>query len=96
MTNSDTSRKEIATTVRWGVGIIIAIISQTVIIAWYFAQQDSTLRQHTIAISKLESGTNVYINREQLNDLLGARDEKTANIERSLSRIESKLDKIIK
>lgn len=96
MTNSETSRKEIAATVRWGVGIIIAIITQTVVIAWYFAQQDATLRQHGMAIAKLESGTSVYINREQLNDLLGARDEKTANIERSLSRIESKLDKIIK
>jgi len=32
---------------------------------------------------------------EQLDDLLGARDEKTANIEKTLIRIEGKLDKAI-
>ena len=88
-------KKEIATTVRWGIGIILAIILQTITVAWYFAQQDATIQQHSLAISKLESGTSVYISRDQLDDLLGARDEKTANIEKSLYRIESKLDKII-
>ena len=88
-------KKEIATTVRWGIGIIVAIIMQTITVAWYFAQQDATIQQHTSAISKLENSTSFYISREQLDDLLGARDEKTANIERSLNRIESKLDKVI-
>ena len=92
---SANTKKEIATTVRWGVGIILTIVMQTLTVAWYFAQQDSTIQQHSLAISKLENGTSVFINREQLDDLLGARDEKTANIERSLNRIESKLDKVI-
>jgi len=94
MTDSNT-KKEIATTVRWGIGILLAIIGQTVTVAWFFAQQDATIQQHALAIAKLESGTSVYINREQLDDLLGARDEKTANIEKTLIRIEGKLDKAI-
>ena len=78
-----------------GLGIICAIVLQTVAVAWYFAQQDATIRQHSEAIAKLESGTSVYISRDQLDDLLGARDEKTANIEKTLIRIELKLDKIV-
>lgn len=93
--NSDFQKKEIATTVRWGIGIILAIVVQTITVAWYFAKQDATIQQHSISIQKLENGTNVYINREQLNDLLGARDEKTANIEKTLIRIEGKLDEVI-
>lgn len=96
--NSDTPSTQIKVagiTLNLPVVTIIAIILQTVTVAWYFAQQDATIRQHGIEIAKLQSGVSVYISRDQLNDLLGARDEKTANIERSLSRIEGKLDKII-
>lgn len=93
--DTDFEKKEITTTIRWALYIIIAIVLQTIAVAWYFAQQDATIRQHSLAISKLESGSSVYISREQLDDLLGARDEKTANIEKSLLRIEGKLDKII-
>lgn len=93
--DSSNTKKEIATTVRWGVGIILAIFIQSLGFAWYAAQVVAEVSQNTSDIKDLQTRTSVYINREQLDDLLGARDEKTANIERSLSRIESKLDKVI-
>lgn len=95
MTQSEVQKKEIATTIRWGIGIILTILCQSAAFVWYIAHLDSVVTQHTEAIAKLESGTSVYISRDQLDDLLGARDEKTANIEKSLLRIESKLDKVI-
>jgi len=91
----ENSKKEVATTVRWGVGIILTIFIQTMTFVWYFAQIDSLVKQHTVQILELKNGTSVYISREQLDDLLGSRDEKTANIEKTLIRIEGKLDKIL-
>lgn len=92
---SSYTEKEINTTRRWGIAISLTIITQTLGFVWYFAQVDSTVTQNTRDIEKLQNGSSVYISREQLDDLLGARDEKTLNIEKSLLRIEGKLDKII-
>lgn len=92
---TDDTRTEINTTVRWGIGIILAIFAQTGAGIWYFSQLDATVEQHSTDIKNLQSGTSVYISRDQLDDLLGARDEKTANIEKSLLRIEGKLDRIL-
>lgn len=91
----DIQKKEIATTVRWGAGIIVAIFIQSLGFAWYASQVVSEVNQNSRDIQELQTRTSVYINREQLDDLLGARDEKTANIEKSLIRIEGKLDRVI-
>lgn len=92
---SESTKAEINTTRRWGIGIFLAIVTQSVAVIWYFAHVDSAVAQNTKDIQELQNGSSVYISREQLNDLLGARDEKTLNIEKSLLRIELKLDKVI-
>ena len=56
MNQIDNTKKEIATTIYWGAGIIVAIILQTIVVAWYFAQQDATIRLHTQEIAKMING----------------------------------------
>lgn len=90
-----TQQNEIGTTRRWGIGIMMMLLTQAVAVVWYLAGVDSVVAQNTRDIQELQNGSSVYISRDQLDDLLGARDEKTSNIEKTLIRIETKLDKVI-
>jgi predicted RND superfamily exporter protein len=85
---------EIKTTKNWSASIMITIVLQTLGFVWYAAQLDQQVKQHTAQIAELKSDTGVLISREQLNDLLGGRDQKITNIESALIRIEKKIDGI--
>lgn len=88
--------KENKTTKTWGASIIITIVLQTFGFIWYVAQLDAEIKQHTLQIRELKDNTNILISREQLNDLLGGRDQKISNIESAISRIERKIDQVIR
>ena len=77
------------------VGVIITIVIQTVSVVWYLAQIDAVVKQHSVQISELKSNSAVYLSREQFNDLIAAPNQRMDNIEMSLDRIETKLDKVI-
>ena len=80
---------------RWGVGILAALALQTFSVGWYLATLNAQVNQNSQAISELRTGATVYLTREQLEDILGARDQRLSNIEGSVSRIEKKLDAVI-
>lgn len=90
------AKKEISTTVRWGVGIILTILVQTIGFVWYLSQRDALLDQHTQDIAELQSGTSIYISRSQLDDILGGTQVEIKGLKDSLLRIETKLDRVIR
>lgn len=98
MDQDQITNKEISTTTRWGIGIIIAIISQSMAFVWFLSdlnskavETDKIARMNAQSIASLQQGASVILTREQLDDILSSRDARLDNIERALVRIEGKL-----
>ena len=83
-------------TQRWGIALLLAILTQTLGIVWFASGLVKQVEQNTAEISTLKSGATVYLTRQQLEDILGGRDQRLSNIEASVSRIETKIDKIVR
>jgi hypothetical protein len=63
-------------------------------IAWGTLQQRVAANEETL--NDLKDTTPAYLTREQVQDLLGARDQRLSNIEEATKRIEGKLDQLTK
>lgn len=86
------------TTRSWGVGIIVTIVIQTALGIWFFATTVADLKSQTERnssdIAKLQTGI-PPLTRENVEDLLLVRDTRIDNIEKTQSRMESKLDRVL-
>lgn len=71
-------------------GLVVAAIG--VAVAW--GMLNTRVDQAESDIVKLEQSAAVFLSRDQVEDLLGGRDQRLNNIEASLGRIEKKLDQI--
>ena len=92
------TQREISTTTRWGVGIMLTILIQSGTAIWFLSGLNSQSNQNalvaqenSISIKNLQQGAAVILTREQLDDILSSRDIRLDNIETTLKRIESKL-----
>ncbi len=81
--------------VHWNAAIILTLIVYGVGFTWYLAKLDAKVDQTIGDINKLQSTSSVLISRDQLEDILGGRDEKIDNIENKLVSIEEKLDEVL-
>ena len=100
---STETSKEMSATKQWGIGIILAILGQFLGLVWYasaYVSKVDTLQAevtlNTQHITTLENNSPIIITRDQLNDILQVRDTRLNGIEKSVSRIEDKIDRIIK
>lgn len=95
---SVTEQKEIRLAKNTALTLIILLVSNIGGSAWYLAQLSSSVQQNTATIAQLEidlsNTSSVNISRQQLEDILSLRDEQIANLQQSLQRIESKLDRM--
>lgn len=71
-------------------GLVVAGLG--VAVAW--GMLNARVAQNTVDIVSLEQSAAVFLSRDQVEDLLGGRDQRLNNIEQSLMRIEKKLDSI--
>jgi len=71
-------------------GLVVAGLG--VAVAW--GMLNARVAQNTEDIGMLEQSAAVFLSREQVEDLLGGRDQRLNNIEQSLLRIEKKIDSI--
>lgn len=81
-------------TAKWGIGLGITILLQTFAVGWFVSGLSSQVERNVQDISNLKSGAAVYLTREQLEDILGARDQKLVNIENAVTRLETKFDSV--
>ena len=92
------SDREIKNTTWWGRGISLALIIQIVAIIWYGAQLDAQVKQNTDDIaslaSRIDNNATVSISREQLEDILGSRDQQLDNLESAIIRMEQKINRL--
>jgi hypothetical protein len=99
MSDEQLINKEITNTTRWGVGLLIGLLIQTAGMVWWAAQLDAQVESNTADIqsldTKLDNSAAVTISREQIEDLLGARDQRLKNVEDTTQRIERKLDLLL-
>ncbi|MBX4216150.1 hypothetical protein KW797_04345 [Candidatus Parcubacteria bacterium] len=79
----------------FGAGIIIALAVQTATIIWWAAQVSAQVQANTDDIlsikSQIVNTAAVILTREQLQDILGARDARMDSIQDQLNRIERKI-----
>lgn len=78
------------------IGVFFAILVQTLGIVWYAGQLDAQVTEQTQDIAELKENRAITLTRDQLNDILSGRDERISNIEKAVTRIETKLDRVIK
>lgn len=90
----DMKDNEVKTTIRWSASIIIFLVIQTAGAIWWASNTNAQVLQNTRDINDLQNTNAVYLDRNQLNDILGARDQRIENIEKAVNRIEQKLDRI--
>lgn len=90
--------REISATARWGIGILIALAMQSGGMIYWFsawsARTDASIDKNAQDIAELKKGAAVILTREQLDDVLLSRDTRLDNIEKSVGRIEVKLDRL--
>ena len=72
-------------------GFILAVI--TFAVGWGMLQQK--VENNTKVISALQNTSSIYLTRQQVEDLLGGRDQRLTAIESTASRIEAKVDRIL-
>lgn len=91
--------KEMSATARWGFGILIALFIQTGGFIWWQSSWQATttaqINQNAKDINSLKQGAAVILTREQLDDILQSRDIRLDNIEKSMTRIEQKIDRMV-
>ena len=73
-------------------GLVVAALG--VAVAWgsLYTRVDKTEQD----VMKLEQTAAVFLSRDQVEDILGGRDQRLSNIEASIMRIEKKLDTLKK
>lgn len=71
-------------------GLVVAALG--IAVAW--GMLNARVDQAEQNITNLEQSAAVFLTRTNVEDLLGARDQRLTNIEASLQRIEKKLDAI--
>ena len=76
--------------------IVLTFAGGAIIVAVSWGALFVKVNRNTEDISALSNTANVSISRDQLDDILGSRDQRLTNIEASISRIETKLDRVIK
>lgn len=90
--------REVDTTKRWSIGIIITIVVQTIGIAWWAASLNAQVAENSKDIDMLQTqlanSSALILSREQIDDILLVRDTKIESIEQAVKRIEIKLDRI--
>lgn len=93
--NRDTTRK-------WAIGIIITVSIWCVGILWKASAIVEQVQQNTEDIARqsreideLKNGVSIIITRDQLDDILLVRDTRLDNFEKSMGKIELKLDRIL-
>ena len=103
MTNNQVDR-EISATSKWAIGILLGLALQTGGFVWWFSSWSANVDSQLIEtrkiaeanqsdVSALKQGASVILSREQLDDILSSRDIRITNIERTVERIEKKLDR---
>lgn len=75
---------------------VIAIASMAISGVWWASQMDSRVAQDHEAIKQIQNEQSIFLNKEDLTNLLALRDQQIKTLELSLSRIEAKLDKLAK
>lgn len=95
-------RKNRDTTRKWAVGIIITISIWCIGILWKASALVEQVKQNTEDITRqgkeideLKNGVSIIITRDQLDDILLVRDTRLDNFEKSMGKIEAKLDRIL-
>lgn len=96
--DAELQQREISHTTRWGIGIVLTILIQFGAIVWSGAKLDAQVQQNKTDIeqlsSRLDQGAAISISREQLDDILGSRDTQLEALERAVTRIEQKIDRL--
>ena len=76
---------------KFDMGIVIAIIGQTVGIVWWAATVQANNTQNNVALAELkervEATQAVVIPREQLNDILKVRDDQISGVKNDISEL---------
>lgn len=92
---TDTPETRKSGTVNLSLSIIIAILIQTSGIVWWASQVSAQVATNTDNITTIQDSLTanaaIVLTRQQLDDILGARDARLDNIEQQLDRIENKL-----
>jgi hypothetical protein len=93
-----TPRDEISATRRWAIGIILTILIQTAGGVWYIASVVAQVQSNTYRIQRIEHDMErsvaIIVNRSQLEDILGVRDQRLHNLEQGMGRIERTLERL--
>lgn len=89
---SESSERSVV--VKWNAAILITLVIYGITTIWWLAKLDARVEQHAVEINEIKQGSSVLISREQLTDLLSGRDERLSGIEKSVTRIEQKIDQI--
>lgn len=81
----DMETREISTTKRWAIGIIIIIVVQTAAFIWAAALAFAQVEQNKTDIGTLKNSASVILSRENVEDILSGRDEKIEALKDELS-----------
>lgn len=76
--------------------VLIFLVVQSATIVWWAATVSAQTKQNTEDILDIKNSLVIPLTRDQLDDILGSRDVRIANIEQSVNRIEAKLDRLNK
>lgn len=94
------------TRLKLNITVLLFLIVQTSAAVWWAATATADIKAVKEKVDALDvqinSGTSVYLTREQINDILGVRDEQIRTLQRDVTdiknasvRTELKLDKIL-
>lgn len=95
----DLIKKDTNLTLRVGATMVIALLVQTAGVVWWAATVDAKIDTNEQAISSLsariEKADGIIISREQLEDILGVRDQRLDRLEKTTQNIEHKIDVLL-
>jgi len=78
----------------WKMALFFVLSMVAFAVAW--GSLVTKVDTNTENIKELQQGSLAYLTRQQVDDLLGVRDEKLSNIESGIMRLEKKLDNLFK
>lgn len=84
--------KEIKETRIWGASMLIFLVMQTATAIWWASSINAQVAQNQKDIEAVKGDTVLFLDRQQVEDILGARDTRLESIEQSLVRIERRLN----